>query len=575
MVNQVRHQLTRRSRTNQTFSEATLLYGVVCVVLGGTVVFTLLTMILVAVHPLWYVLSGSLITALSLMMYCIRAGWNTLAKYGTCLSLWLFSTVATIFDGGLQSPLLFCYSLVLACSHFLCTKSAKKMLFGLVIASILSLALAEQAAWLPPSSLIGSTTLGVLVTFLCVFGVLAALMQYAHHGLHRTLQQLQQSEAERKKLEAALRASELRFRRVSELSSDFCFGHTTLSDGTSRLEWGTEAIARISGYTHDELRNSANWEAITHPDDLHLLAQHRQNVRAGNSDRGEFRILSKDGRVHWLRITGHPEFDEQQQHLTGIYGVIQDITVVKRLEQQLSQAQKLESVGRLAGGVAHDFNNMLTVILGNCSLMLDTIEEDHPLYSDIEHIRFAAERASGLSKQLLAFSRRQVLQTMLVNVNESIQSTTRLLARLLGKGHQLATNLSNETIFVKIDPGQLDQVLMNLTVNARDAMSEQGTLTISTRTVQVHHHDVEQYELTPGKYAVISVQDTGCGMDAATQAKAFEPFFTTKAMGIGTGLGLATIQSIVRQYQGAIKLTSELNKGTQIDIYLPASEVRP
>jgi signal transduction histidine kinase len=246
------------------------------------------------------------------------------------------------------------------------------------------------------------------------------------------------------------------------------------------------------------------------------------------------------------------------------------LIALRQSQEQLLQSQKLEAIGRLAGGVAHDFNNLLTVIGGYCDLVL----KDHPLDDaiklKIQEVRTAADRASALTRQLLAFSRKQVLQPRILNLNETVTELSKMLHRMIGEDIQLRTSLKDGLGNVKADPGQMEQVLMNLVVNARDAMPSGGTISIETADVYLDESYARTHvSATPGHYVMLAVSDTGCGMDPETQQHAFEPFFTTKGLGKGTGLGLSTAYGIVKQSGGNIWLYSELDKGTTFKVYLP------
>jgi nitrogen-specific signal transduction histidine kinase/CheY-like chemotaxis protein len=250
-----------------------------------------------------------------------------------------------------------------------------------------------------------------------------------------------------------------------------------------------------------------------------------------------------------------------------------DITEKKQLELQFLQAQKMEAIGRLAGGVAHDFNNLLTSIVGHADLMLLELRPEDPLVGDIREIKKAADRAADLTRQLLAFSRKQILQPRIVNLNQVIADMKKMLRRLIGEDVELETNLAPDPGLVLVDPGQIDQVVMNLVVNARDALPRGGKLTISTAQAEITTADVPRYiGSKPGSYVLLEVRDNGLGMSEEVQSHVFEPFFTTKELGKGTGLGLSTVYGIVKQSNGYIWVESALGEGTAFRIYLPRLE---
>lgn len=250
-----------------------------------------------------------------------------------------------------------------------------------------------------------------------------------------------------------------------------------------------------------------------------------------------------------------------------------EVTERKLAEEQLRQAQKMEAVGKLAGGVAHDFNNLLTVINGQTELSLRRLNEDDPVYRKLEAIKDAGERAAALTHQLLAFSRKQILQPRVLDLNQVIFETNKMLKRLLGEDIDLLIGLTPDLGKVKADPNQIEQVLMNLSVNARDAMPLGGKITIETDNVYIDkEYASHHFSVRPGQYVVLAVSDTGCGMDTETQAHIFEPFFTTKEVGKGTGLGLATVYGIVKQSGGNVWVYSEVGRGTTFKVYLPCVE---
>jgi nitrogen-specific signal transduction histidine kinase/ActR/RegA family two-component response regulator len=260
--------------------------------------------------------------------------------------------------------------------------------------------------------------------------------------------------------------------------------------------------------------------------------------------------------------------------LIGFSKIARDITEQKSLEAQLRHSQKMEGVGQLAGGIAHDFNNLLTVINSYSAMVLDELDFSNPFArKGLEQIKEAGYRAASLTRQLLMFSRQQVLEPKVLDLNEVVSNTAKLLRRLIGEDITQVLCLHPALGRVKIDPGQLEQVIMNLAVNARDAMSGGGQLTIETNNVELDQAYARTHALVePGPYVMLAVSDTGCGMDAVTQARIFEPFFTTKGVGKGTGLGLATVDGIVRQSGGNLWVSSEVGTGTTFRIYLPRVE---
>jgi signal transduction histidine kinase len=258
----------------------------------------------------------------------------------------------------------------------------------------------------------------------------------------------------------------------------------------------------------------------------------------------------------------------------AILSQLLDVTDQRRLESQLRQAQKMESIGRLAGGVAHDFNNLLTVILGNAELIGFELPDGDPRQTEVDQIKIAGQRAERLTRQLLAFARKQVVEPKVIDVNDVVLATDRMLRRLIGEDIELVTLPAPDLEHVLIDPSQLDQVLLNMAVNARDAMPSGGTLTIRTRKVTITDRDAQRDpEASAGTFVRLSITDTGTGMDASTQGRLFEPFFTTKGPGKGTGLGLATCYGIIKQAGGHILLESEPGLGTTFHVDLPSSKV--
>jgi len=329
------------------------------------------------------------------------------------------------------------------------------------------------------------------------------------------------------------------------------------------------AAERLYGYTAAELIGHSS---------LRIIPADRQGdvdaviarVRRGERIRDLETIrLAKDGTQVPVSVTISPIADATGT-IFGLASVARDLRERRLLEEQLRQAQKMEAIGQLAGGVAHDFNNLLTAILGYAQFAFEELGPDHPVRTDLEEIVKAGERAAGLTKQLLAFSRKQVVQPVLVNLNTLVTETSKMLQRLIGEHIRLDTTLVTDIGLVRADPGQLDQILMNLSVNARDAMPTGGRLTIETANVSLDASFVARHgPVRPGPYVMLAITDTGVGMTAQTRARLFEPFFTTKEPGKGTGLGLATVYGIVKQNDGHLYVYSEPGRGATFKIYLP------
>jgi len=279
--------------------------------------------------------------------------------------------------------------------------------------------------------------------------------------------------------------------------------------------------------------------------------------------------VKKDGtRIH-ISLTLSP-IKNADGRVVGISSVARDVSEGINLQEMLRQTQKMEAAGQLAGGVAHDFNNIIGVILGFTGLLLERLSPDDPLYKDISQIQKAGDRAALLTRQLLAFSRKQVLQTKVLDLNTVVGGAEELLERLIGEDIELLVVLDPALGLIEADAGQLEQIMMNLAVNARDAMPRGGKLTIETSNVEIdEEYSARHPALLPGSHAMLSVTDAGCGMDAKTKARIFEPFFTTKEVGKGTGLGLSTVYGIVQQSRGSVWVYSEIGIGTTFKIYFP------
>ena len=339
--------------------------------------------------------------------------------------------------------------------------------------------------------------------------------------------------------------------------------------GTLRFLEVNHSAVEHYGYSREEFLNMTLRE-IRPPEDIPTLLRDTAIPSTNRHSDGPWRHRKKDGSTIYVEITAHPLIFQGRD---ARFVMAHDITMRAQLEEQLRQSQKLEAIGRLAGGVAHDFNNMLTVISGYAEFLGISLGGDPGASDAIAEIAGAARRAASLTQQLLAFSRRQVLQPRVLNLNSSVANIKQMLGRLLGEDIEVRTIMAEDLWNVSADPGQVDQILMNLAVNARDAMETGGILTIETTNATLDDEYVASHVgVTAGDYVRLSVSDTGQGMNAATKARLFEPFFTTKEVGRGTGLGLSTIYGIVKQSHGNIWVYSEPGKGTTFAVYLPRSQ---
>jgi len=337
------------------------------------------------------------------------------------------------------------------------------------------------------------------------------------------------------------------------------------------ISYSNEAVTRMLGWDVSEMVGRPSSEFV-HPDDHGPVEAELRKLAGtpGESRSQVVRVRHKNGQYRSLDCIATNLLAEPVIH--GIFVNFRDVTDRLTLEEQLRQATKLEAIGRLAGGVAHDFNNLLSVIIGYAQFAKDSLPADSPLRADIDEIQSAGERAAALTRQLLAFSRKQVMQPVVLDLNEVVSSMGKMLKRLIGEDIGLVTRLARKTVRTTADPGQLEQIIMNLAVNARDAMPRGGKLILETSSLDLDEAFAARHQgVKPGPYVCLAISDTGIGMDAATRERIFEPFFTTKPKGHGTGLGLSTVYGIVQQSGGAIWVYSEPGKGTTFKIYLPAT----
>ena len=336
-----------------------------------------------------------------------------------------------------------------------------------------------------------------------------------------------------------------------------------------------QKMCDILGYTREDLLGKTFLE-ITHPYDL---TPNLENVRKVLTDEiknfsMEKRCIRKNGSLIWVNLTVSLVRDLQGSPAYFI-SVVEDISEHKKLEEQLFQAQKMEAIGQLAGGIAHDFNNLLTAVIGYGHLLKAEVTKDEQASSYVNQILSASERAAVLTNELLTFSRKQIIRPQPVDLNNTIREVEKLLSRIIGEDIEFTTILSDKDLTITADSTQIEQLLLNLATNARDAMPDGGSIIISTDRVELGMEFIKVYGYgKPGPYALIAFEDTGTGMDERTKERIFEPFFTTKAVGKGTGLGLAMVYGIIKQHEGYINAYSEPGKGTTFKIFLPLIQAK-
>lgn len=376
-----------------------------------------------------------------------------------------------------------------------------------------------------------------------------------------------ETEHQKEKAEEDLRAQEEQYRLIAEHTRDLIY----LLDPKGQFTYLSPSFQKTLGYAPEELIGKKAF-SLLHPDDKIGARKAFQEALESRTGRTvPYRCKTKTGAWVLFESVVSWAFDDKGVPNKAVI-VSRDIDDRKRLEEQVRQAQKMEAVGRLAGGVAHDFNNLLTAITGYSDLLLRSLDRMDPRRADVEEIKETAARAATLTQQLLAFSRRQITQPTVLDLNHVVSNLEKMLRRLIGEDIQLKTVLAPNIHRVRADLGQMEQIIINLGVNSRDAMPEGGKLAIETSNVEIRSGAKNARDIPPGQYAVISVTDTGCGMDPKILNHLFEPFFTTKEKGHGTGLGLSTVYGIVQQSAGHIRVQSAPGEGTTFWIYLPRVE---
>jgi PAS domain S-box-containing protein len=379
----------------------------------------------------------------------------------------------------------------------------------------------------------------------------------------RELEEVSSRRAHRE-TEEALRRSEERFRLLAENAADVVYRYRLLPE--LELEYISPAVTAVGGYTPEEHYADPELRAkVVHPDDQQLW---ERAVTDPSPELVVVRWIGKDGEVIWVEQRNVGVRDDEGR-LVAIEGIARDITPRIRLEEQLRQAQKMEAVGQLAGGIAHDFNNLLTVIIGYTDILLGRLGREARGSGELAEIGRAAERAAELTGQLLAYSRKQILEPRVLDLNDLVTEIQAMLERLIGEHIEFSTRLAEDLGSISADEGQIGQIIMNLVLNARDAMSEGGTLLLETGNLTLADSTNRRPDMAAGDYVMLAVSDSGKGMDAATVERIFEPFYTTKERGVGTGLGLATVYGIVTQSGGHVEVESEPGIGSTFRLYFP------
>jgi len=395
---------------------------------------------------------------------------------------------------------------------------------------------------------------------LCLFIIFGSHFQYAFN--------------KRRLADEALRDSEEKYRNILESIEEGYFE----IDLEGNLTFFNDPLCKILGYSRNEMEGM-NTQAFTTPQTAKKIDRIYENMKTTVEPVNvtDYAAIHKNGRHLALELSASLMKNSEGEPI-GFRGVLRDVSERKqaeeekrKLETQLQQAQKMESIGTLAGGIAHDFNNILMGIQGNASLMLLRIENSHPNFEKVKNIERYVQNGTELTKQLLGFARRGKYHVIATDLNEAIEKSSALFGRTK-KEIQIHTRFADDIWTVEVDRGQIDQALLNLYVNAWQAMPEGGELYLQTENVVLDHNYVKPYKVEPGNYVKISVADTGVGIDKEYQKRIFEPFFTTKEMGRGTGLGLASVYGIIKNHGGYINVYSEKNQGTTFTIYLPASE---
>jgi two-component system, cell cycle sensor histidine kinase and response regulator CckA len=388
--------------------------------------------------------------------------------------------------------------------------------------------------------------------------------------LEQKIKELEKTANDRVNSEKQLRESEEKYRFIVENAD---VGIFIAQNGV--LKFSNIKLQALLGYSADELVRLP-YKNLLHPGNKHLVKERKEKKLQGKELNSVYslRIINKAGKEFWVEINSIPILWEGHQ---ATLNFAKDITLQRKFEAQLQQARKMESIGTLAGSIAHKFNNLMTTVIGNAHMLLMSKGKDDSLIEGLEDIKSAGERAANLTRQILAFSRKQMILPKVLNLNEVLAGIASMFVHLIEENIELKMFYEPALGSVKMDPAQIDQVVMNLLKNARDAMPNGGTLTIETANVELGKDFFDDHGIKgpPGYYVMFSVTDTGTGMDERTQEHMFEPFYTTREVDKGSGLGLSTVYGIVKQNDGVIQVDSEIGRGSTFKIYLPVVKDDP
>ena len=511
-------------------------------------------------------LTGVMLAALLGIAVLARRGWPRLAAILYLGGLWLFVTLSLWLSGGFRTPAASAYTVVALGAALLFGVRGTAVATAVILISSVGIAVADVRGWLPASP--PPSTSAALAVFLASLLSIVGMALYATAELRRAIAGLRVEVEERRAIETRLRESESGVRSIVESSPMGIHLYRLEGPGCLVLTGSNPAGDRILGTPMGPLVGRTIEEAFPGLAGTEVPDRYRRLCAEGGSWRTEITYSDDRSRgvyevqafqtapgmmaVMFLDVTERRQAEEER----------------RRLEEQLRQSQKMEAVGRLAGGIAHDFNNLLMVIMGHGELLRRSLDANDPRLRKVQHVMGASERAARLVRQLLAFSRKQVLEPQVLDLNVLVSDTARMLRPLLGEDVEVVARLDPALGRVRVDPGQIEQVLMNLALNARDAMPSGGTVTLETADASVPVSG----GTAPVRHAALTVRDTGHGMDEETRAQAFEPFFTTKAGSGGTGLGLSMVYGIVQQSGGRIAVESAPERGACFRILLPCAE---